>query len=245
MRTIEDLKYGPYEQNLLDIHLPDGECRDFIIWFHGGSLTYGSRKDIKFHEDLTQQGVGVASVEYRMYPEVKFPAFVEDSALAVRWVLDHLQEYAETKRILVAGQSAGAWLTLMLAFDTHYLCDAGVDLNRIAGFVSDSSQITTHFSVLRERGIDHRLERIDEAAPIYFLSEKSEVRNLLLISYEEDMPCRPEQTKLFYKSIRRILPQSEVELKMLPGGHCNGSSARNEKGTFDFNDALLEYLGKD
>jgi hypothetical protein len=160
-------------------------------------------------------------------------------------VLDHLQEYAEAKLIFVAGQSAGAWLTLMLAFDTHYLRDAGVDLNRIAGFVSDSSQITTHFSVLRERGIDHRLERIDEAAPIYFLSEKSEVRNLLLISYEEDMPCRPEQTKLFYKSIRRILPQSEVELKMLPGGHCNGSCARNEKGTFDFNDALLEYLGKD
>ena len=73
-------------------------------------------------------------------------------SVASQVVLDHLQEYAETKRIFVAGQSAGAWLTLMLAFDTHYLRDAGVDLNRIAGFVSDSSQITTHFSVLRERG---------------------------------------------------------------------------------------------
>ena len=242
MRTISDLQYGPYEQNLLDIYLPDGECRDFVIWYHGGSLQYGNRKDIRIHEDLVNQGVGIASVEYRMYPDAKFPEFVDDSALAVKWILEHLREYTDFERLFVSGQSAGAWLTLMLAFDEHYLRDAGVERSDIAGFISDSSQITTHFSILRERGVDYRLERIDDAAPIYFLNEKSDVSNLLLISYDEDMPCRPEQNKLFYKSIKRICPNISVELKMLPGGHCNGSSARNEQGTFDFNDALLEFL---
>lgn len=242
MRTFADLQYGPYEQNLLDIYLPDGECRDFVIWYHGGSLQYGNRKDIRIHEDLVNQGVGIASVEYRMYPDAKFPEFVDDSALAVKWILDHLREYTDFERLFVSGQSAGAWLTLMLAFDEHYLRDAGVERSDIAGFISDSSQITTHFSILRERGVDYRLERIDDAAPIYFLNEKSDVSNLLLISYDEDMPCRPEQNKLFYKSIKRICPHIPVELKMLPKGHCNGSSARNEQGTFDFNDALLEFL---
>lgn len=242
MRTISDLQYGAHPQNLLDIYLPDGECHYFVIWFHGGGLEYGTRKDIKIHEDLTKQGIGIASVEYRMYPDAKFPDFVEDSALAVKWIVDHMREYTEYQRLYISGQSAGAWLTLMLAFDEHYLEDAGVDRSAIAGFVSDSSQITTHFRVLKERGMDYRLERIDEAAPIYFLNQNSNVPNLLLISYDEDMPCRPEQNQLFYKSIRRTFPDSKVQLKMLSGGHCNGSTARNEQGTFDFNDALLAYL---
>lgn len=242
MRTISDLQYGPYPQNLLDIHLPDGACKDFVVWFHGGSLKFGTRKDIKIHEDLTAQGIGIASVEYRMYPDAKFPDFVEDAALSVRWLLDNLKQYTSFERFFISGQSAGAWLTLMLALDKHYLMDAGVDFDTIAGFISDSAQITTHFSVLSERGVDYRLERIDEAAPIYFLTEESTLSRLLLISYDEDMPCRPEQNQLMYKSIRRICPQMDVTLKMLPGGHCNGSGARNEKGTFDFNDALLEFL---
>lgn len=242
MRTIEDLKYGPYAQNLLDIHLPDGKCRDFLVWFHGGGLQYGNRKDIMIHEDLVAQGVGIATVEYRMYPDAQFPDFLVDAAQSVRWLLDNLSRYTDYERFYVSGQSAGAWMTLMLAFDTHYLQDAGVQRSQIAGFVSDSSQTTSHFAVLRARGVDYRLERIDEAAPIYFLNEKTEVPNLLLISYDEDMPCRPEQNQLFYKSIRRLFPDSGVQLKMLPGGHCNGSGARNERGTFDFNDALLAFL---
>lgn len=244
MRTIEDLRYGPAEEHLLDIHLPDGECRDFVVWYHGGSLQYGNRKDIRIHEDLTKQGVGIASVEYRMYPDAQFPDFLEDAALSVRWLLDNLKQYTDYERFYISGQSAGAWLTLMLAFDEHYLQDAGVQRSQIAGFVSDSSQITSHFGVLRAKGIDYRLERIDEAAPIFFLNEKSDVPNLLLISYDEDMPCRPEQNQLFYKSILRIFPESRVQLKMLPGGHCHGSVERNAQGTFDFNDALLAFLNE-
>ena len=242
MKTITDLQYGPGKEHLLDIHLPDGVCRDFVVWFHGGGLEYGNRKEIRIHEDLTKQGIGIASVECRMYPDAKFPDFVEDCALAVKWLTDHLREYTEYRRLFVSGQSAGAWLTLMLAFDEHYLEDAGVDRSEIAGFVSDSSQITTHFRVLKERGMDSRLERIDDAAPICFLTENSNVNNLLLISYDEDMPCRPEQNKLFLKSIQRICPRINVQLVMLPGGHCNGLTARNEAGTFDFNDALIRYL---
>ena len=242
MKTINDLQYGSLKEQLLDIYLPDGACKDFLIWFHGGGLEFGSRKDIKIHEDLTKRGIGIASVEYSMYPDAKFPRFVEDSALAVRWIVDHLREHTAYERLYISGQSAGAWLTLMLAFDEHYLQDAGVDRSGIAGFISDSAQITSHFRILRERGMDYRLERIDDAAPIYFLTENSNVNNLLLISYDEDMPCRPEQNKLFYKSIQHICPGIHVELKMLPGGHCNGSEAKNEWGTFDFNNTLLEFL---
>lgn len=245
MKFVPNLKYNDLENSYIDLYLPDGICRDLLIWFHGGGLESGSRTSIKFAEDLVQAGVGVASVEYRLYTQgARFPDFLEDCAEAVKFLQDHIWSYTAPNHIFISGQSAGAWITLMLAFDNYYFENAGVDRNTITGFVSDSAQITTHFNILCERKLDKRLERIDDAAPIYHLSEKSDVKNLLLIYYTDDMPCRPEQNRLFYASIRRLCPEMNVQLVELPGKHTNGSVHRNEKGTFDFNDALLVFLGR-
>lgn len=242
MRIIADLKYACREGAFWDLLLPEGDTFDLLIWFHGGGLESGNRKDPPFAEDLTRHGIAVASVEYRMYPQAKFPDFIVDCADAVKYILDHIREYGEVNRILVSGQSAGAYITLMLALDEHYLADSGADRSRITAYISDSAQITTHYRVLGERGMDPRLERIDEAAPIYHLNAATSVRNLLLIAYKEDLPCRPEQNRLFFQSIRRFCPDQHIVLTELEGGHCNGSSNRNARGTFDFNDTLLSFL---
>lgn len=102
-----------------------------------------------------------------------------------------------------------------------------------------------NLNILRERGVDTRLERIDEAAPIYYVSEDSDFKNLLIIYYTDDMPCRPEQNRLFYKSVKRICSEQNVEIVELPGGHCNGSSNRNEEGLFDFNETVLSFIKRE
>lgn len=242
MRFIPDIRYDVLENSFLDLYLPDGECKDLLIWFHGGSLCSLSRKYIYFAEDLTAQGIGVASVEYRLYPQAKFPDFLMDAAQAVKFLLDNIKNYADPERIFISGQSAGAYITLMLAFDNTYFKNAGVDRAAISGYISDSAQITTHYSVLEEKGIPKILERIDEAAAIYHLSKESKVNNLLLIYYTDDIPCRPEQNLLFYKSIRKVCPEINVAIKELPGEHTNGSIRRNEQGTFDYCDALLDFI---
>lgn len=244
MRKTADLKYGKGEKDFFDLLLPDGETEDLVIWFHGGGMETGSRRGAVFAEDLTKEGVGVASVEYRMYPEAVFPQFILDCARAVKYILTEVVPKEQVKRVFISGQSAGAYLTMMLALNKAYLQNVGVDRSRIAGFISDSAQVTSHFNVLRERGIDSRLERIDDAAPFYFLNADSDVNNLLMIYYEDDMPCRPEQNRLFYQSALRICPGQRIEIKELPGKHCNGSVKRNEKGTYDYNDALLEFIRK-
>ena len=244
MRYISNIKYNSLENSYVDLYLPDGECKDLLIWFHGGGIESGTRGNVKFAEDLINAGVGVASVEYRMYPQgAHFPDFLVDCADAVKFLQDHIGEYAKPRRLFVSGQSAGAYITLMLAFDKTYFESAGVDRSAISGFISDSAQTTTHFNVLRERNVDKRYERIDDASPMYHLSERSDIKNLLLIYYTNDMPCRPEQNRLFYKSICRLCPDMNAQLIELPGKHCNGSSHRNENGTFDFNDTLLEFIG--
>lgn len=242
MRLIADLPYAARENACFDLYLPDAETFDLVISFHGGGLEKGTRKSLLYAQDLVEQGVAVASVEYRMYPEVKFPEFLVDCAEAVKYITDHMSEYGTVRRTLLGGNSAGAYITLMLAFDEHYLADAGVDRSRIAAYVSDSSQITTHYRVLRDRGLDSRLERIDEAAVIYHLSENSSFGHLLLIAYTNDIPCRLEQNQLFFKSVQRLCPDQHVELVVLEGKHVNGAVSRNEKGTFDYNDTLLAFL---
>jgi len=62
-----------------------------------------------------------------------------------------------------------------------------------------------------------------------------------MIYYENDICCRKEQNLLFYKSIKRFCQEQRIVSVELPGGHCNGSANRNEKGTYDFNDVLLKF----
>ena len=245
MRTISDLKYNDKEYGFYDLYLPEEDTFDLIIWFHGGGFKDRTRKDIKIQEDLTDMGVAVASVEYRKYPDAKFPEFIEDGASAVKYLTENIEKYGKVKRIFVSGQSAGAYLTMMLLLDEKYFKSVGVDKNKISGFIADSAQVTTHFSVLAERGIDPRSERIDDASPMYYLSENSDLNKLLMIYYTEDLPGREEQNRLFYKSCERFCPDGDIKMIKLCGGHCNGSENRNEKGTYDYNDAFAEMFLKE
>lgn len=244
MRSIPNIKYNELENSFVDLYLPDGKCKDLIIWFHGGGFVNLDRTQIAFAEDLTKEGVGVASVEYRMYTHgAKFPDFIVDGANAIKFLQDNIQQYADVERIFVSGQSAGAYLTLMLAFDQHYLRDAGVDPMSIAGFLSDSAQTTTHFNVLkRDRDTNGSLERIDDAAPLYHVSPDLKLNSLLLIYYTNDVKCRPEQNRLLYASLCKLCPELKVEIAELPGKHTNGSQYRNEQGTFDYNNTVLDFI---
>ena len=237
MRTDRDLSYGVLPEQVLDAYLPEQESYDTLLWFHGGGIEAGDKANIPFVGDLVAAGVGVYSANYRMYPQARYPEFIQDAALAVKWVLDRIPG-----RLYISGSSAGAYLTMMLCMEPAYLRNVGVDPSRIAGYISDSAQMTVHFNVLRERGQDSRLERIDEAAPIYYLSASIPLPRLLLICYEDDIPCRPEQTKLFYRSALRLRPEADIELVVLPGGHCAGGTFRDDDGQYPYVKCALQFM---
>ena len=250
MKEILDIRYGSWENAFFDLYLPDENCTDLVIWFHGGGLENGHRTGSVFASQLTDAGVGLASVEYRMYAPggqpngVKFPDFLEDSAQSVAYILDRLPQFGNPSKVWISGQSAGAWITMMLAMNPRYLDRAGVDRSRISGYISDSAQVTTHFNVLRERGLDTRLERIDEAAPLYYLTESCPVDHLLMIWYDQDMPCRPQQNLLMLTALKRFFPERDIQGVQLTGTHCSGSSRKNDRGTFDYGDELLKFINR-
>jgi len=100
-----------------------GDVRPLIVYFHGGGWVIGSVDllDRPCRAIANASGAVVASVEYRLAPEHKFPAAIEDAYAATCWLAQHAAEYgADADQVLVAGDSAGgnlAAVTAILARD--------------------------------------------------------------------------------------------------------------------------------
>ena len=135
-----DIAYGPLSRQKLDVYVPDAAAtRPFpvVVFFYGGGWETGERKDYRFvGAVLASRGVMTVVADYRVYPEVVFPAFIEDAALAVRWTQDHVAESgADPKRLFLMGHSAGAHIAAMLALNKQYLLAAGADPRAVAGLI--------------------------------------------------------------------------------------------------------------
>ncbi|MFZ2087580.1 MAG: alpha/beta hydrolase, partial [Desulfobaccales bacterium] len=133
------LSYGPRERHKLDVYVPDGEVRDrpVVVFFYGGSWQAGRRQDYLFvAEALTARGCIAVIPDYRVYPEVTFPEFIEDGARAVAWVRTHIGEFGgDGVKLFLMGHSAGAYIAAMLALNPSYLEQAGWPAHHLQGFV--------------------------------------------------------------------------------------------------------------
>jgi len=138
-RIVRDLAYGPGPRHGLDLYIPNelSGSAPVVVFFYGGRWESGSKADYLFvGEALASEGFIAAISDYRLYPEVRFPAFVEDGAAAVRWVRDHARSYGgDPARIFLAGHSAGAHIAALLALDDHYLAAEGMDRVAIDGLI--------------------------------------------------------------------------------------------------------------
>ena len=119
-QTLRDLEYARRgNQSLkLDLYLPDGQGPfPLIIWIHGGGWTSGD-KDLSSNGPQVRQttrGYAVASIDYRLSHQAKFPAQIEDCKAAVRWLRAHAGQFSlDPARIAVWGASAGGHLAALL-----------------------------------------------------------------------------------------------------------------------------------
>lgn len=121
----------------LDIYSPKGaQAKEYpvIVFFYGGRWTTGRRQDYRFIADqFVDRGYVVVIPDYRKYPDVKFPVFVEDSAVAVNWVYENISNFGgDAQRLLIAGHSAGAHIGGLLVADQRYL-NKDVKIQAFAG----------------------------------------------------------------------------------------------------------------
>ena len=108
-----------------------------VVFFYGGSWQTGSRTDYLFvAQALASRGYIAVVPDYRVYPQVRFPAFIEDAAAAVKWAHDHAEEYGgDPARLFLMGHSAGAHIAVMLGTDARFLQQVGMSKSEISGVV--------------------------------------------------------------------------------------------------------------
>lgn len=133
------IAYGEHPRQRLDTYRPReaAEPRPVIVFFYGGSWETGSRASYLFvAEALASRGFVVVVPDYRIYPEVVFPAFLDDGAAAVAWAARHAHEIGgDPGRLFVMGHSAGAHIAAMLAFDPQYLGRSGLTPAALRGLI--------------------------------------------------------------------------------------------------------------
>ena len=241
MKSVCDI---PYKENLkLDLHLPDEGAFDLFVYFHGGGLEHGNRRvPSHFAEGFCKRGVAVASVEYRMYPQAKYPDFLVDAAASVRYLFDHIGEYGECKRIFAGGSSAGGYISMMLCFDGQYLGAYGLDPTDLSGYIHDAGQPTAHFRVLSERGLDPKRLVVDETAPLYHIGCCEKYAPMIFFVSDNDMFGRLEQVRLTVKTLHHFGHTQNVYLKELVGKHCEHTFKKDEAEDSVFAELVSDFI---
>lgn len=135
-----DIAYGPLARHKLDIYRPKQTGHGqppVVLFYYGGGWEAGDKADYKFvAEAFTSRGYVVVIPDYRVYPDVKFPALMEDPARAAHWVKQHIGEYGgDAAQVFLAGHSAGAHIAVMLSLNPQYLAAAQSKPQDFAGTI--------------------------------------------------------------------------------------------------------------
>lgn len=142
-RLDEGVAYGTAPRQQLDVyrplvgHAPAEGSRPLVVFFYGGTWSNGDRTSYKFvGEALASRGAVVVIPDYRLSPQVVYPVFVRDSALAMKWGIDNAARLgADPKQVYVMGHSSGGYNAAMLALDNRWLAEVGRSTKQLAGWI--------------------------------------------------------------------------------------------------------------
>ena len=138
----KNIAYGDGPLRRLDIYAPPDVREEgaapapVLVFFHGGRWEEGNKSQYAFAAlPFVREGYVVVVPDYRKYPAVKFPAFVQDAAAATAWVHDHIARYGgDPERLYLAGHSSGAHMAALVAADPRYLEALGKERDIVAAF---------------------------------------------------------------------------------------------------------------
>ena len=200
------IAYAKGARHTLDVCRPkSATAAPVIVFFYGGGWRSGSKRTYRYvAKALARRGYVAVLPDYRIYPQARYPDFLDDGALAVRWVKDNVQRFGgDPQKIFLMGHSAGAHIAAMLAIDATWLQKVGLKPGRdILGLIGVSGPYD--FLPLK----DETLEIIfgganrPETQPISHVTPGAPPA-LLLTGGKDDVVGAGNSTRLAEKSARR------------------------------------------
>jgi acetyl esterase/lipase len=220
-RLVADRRFREGPRGLLDLYLSEAATAPMpiVVFLYGGNWRSGERRNYRFvGQALASRGFAVAIPDYRLFPEVRYPLFLEDNAGAFAWVAAHAREFGlDPARLTLMGHSAGAYNAAMLALDRRWLGAAGLDPRRdLSGFIGlagayDFLPLDADVAAVLGSAADPR-----ETQPINFVAGGE--APMLLATGLDDTTVRPRNTLRLAEAVRAH--GGRVELKTYPGlGH--------------------------
>lgn len=220
-RRTAGLPYGPYPRNKLDVYTPREAAgpRATVVFFYGGSWQNGQRGNYRFvAEALTSRGLVAVVPDYRTYPEVRFPGFVEDGAAAVAWTVRNVAQHGgDPGRVVLLGHSAGAHIAALVALDARFLEREALAPHALRAFVGLAGPYD--FLPIRSRTLQQIFggaDGIPQTQPVTFASAAAPPA--LLLHGTDDGTVLPRNSERLAARLREA--GAPVTLKLYPGiGH--------------------------
>ena len=206
------------ERCKLDVYYPKNS-KNFptVVWFHGGGLKGGNKSVPK---QLQEKGIAIVAVNYRLYPKVKTPVFINDAAAAVAWTFKNIESYGgDPSKIILSGSSAGGYLTMMVGLDKSYLKKHQIDANDIFALLPLTGHAITHFTVRSENGISKEQPIIDRYAPLYHVRADAPPIVLYTGDPELEMLGRSEENAYLMRMLKVVGHQNVKHIILNGYGH--------------------------
>jgi acetyl esterase/lipase len=192
-----NIAYGPEPEHRLDVYVPDSAVtsRPVVVFWHGGRWSWGDKADYRFvGAALAECGYVAVVANYRHYPQVKMPGFMDDAARAGLWAEAHAGEFGGSReRLYLMGHSAGAQLAALVTLDPRYFAAYGGAAPHIAGVIGLSGPYD--FLPLLEADVQDMFgppELYAQSQPINFV--RADAPPMLLIQGLKDETVRPKNS---------------------------------------------------
>jgi acetyl esterase/lipase len=192
----------------LDVWAPKDESsakRPVMVFFYGGGWANGERDHYEFAgKAFAARGFITVVPDYRKVPKVRFPAFNQDGAAAIKWVRDNIAKLGgDPDKIAVSGHSAGAYIAVMLALDPHYLSDVGVDPTIIkAGIGLSGPYDFIPFDSKRSINAMAQWPRPLETQPVTYV--RKDAPPLMLVTGTEDDTVKPRNAIILTQRLNAV-----------------------------------------
>jgi acetyl esterase/lipase len=217
--TTRDIVYQAGDRGGLDVYRPRGAngSTPVVVFFYGGGWDSGRKSDYSFIGDaLASKGFVTVIPDYRIYPQVRWPAFLEDNANAVRWARDHAAEFGgDPGKLFLAGHSAGAYNAVMLSLDRRWLAAVGMDPRRdlrgTVGLAGPYDFLPLHTQELK--AIFGPPQTLPQTQPITYVDGHEPP--LFLATDADDKVVDPGNTTRLAEKVRAV--GGSVETKIYPG----------------------------
>lgn len=237
--------YHDVTDGRLDIYAPKGANRaPVVIFLHGGRWSDGDKSEYVFAGNaLARRGYVAVVPNLRKYPQVRFPAFVEDAAQVLKWSRGNIATYGgDGQKTFIMGHSSGAHIAAMLALDEHFLKDVGGEREWIKGMIGlagpyDFMPITAPDM----RDIFGPPEDFEKSQPIFNVDGRNPP--LLLIHGEDDDTVGVKNTRNLAKAVKAAGGAVETVLYLeLSHRMAVATLASSLQGRADVIESVVDFI---